>query len=346
MPPIRLLVVNDSSLARQLISKMLSSESDIDTLLMASHGQQALRQLSREHVDLVLLDVEMPVMNGLETLQELRREHPKLPVLMLSRHTQVGASMSVEVLLKGATDYLAFPDQAARDPEIQGAFKRELLDKIHRLVSGKSTTRPLTPPAGHYDYVGLLAIGSSTGGPRVLEKLLSLLPAPLAVPVLIVQHIAADFVDTLVESLTRKTGHLVQVARAGAVLRPGEVWVAPNDQHLVVSQRDGKRILQLNHAPPENSCRPSVDVLLRSVAQHYGATALAVVLTGMGSDGLNGARQVHEQGGHVLVQDQASSVIWGMPGAIAQAGLAEGILPPEELAQEILRRLRHGKNPA
>lgn len=341
---VRILLVNDSSLVRQLVSGLFSDDPSYRVIATASNGELALRQLERQSFDLVLLDVEMPVMNGIETLAILRRDYPDLRVIMLSRYTVQGASVTVDALLRGASDYQTLPDNAAIDSEVRRLLKDDLIAKMQRLrqpgpETAKQTFVPV-PSSRRQQRLAVLAIGASTGGPRVLEQILSQLPANLPVPVLIVQHIAPGFVQALAESLDRKCRLPVAVASEGQALSQGRVWLAPGECHMALKVRNQQIYLTLNHDPPENSCRPAVDVLFRSAAIHYGAATLGVVLTGMGSDGLAGAREIRAQGGHILVQDQASSVVWGMPGAIAQAQLADQILSPEQLGQEILHRLQ------
>ncbi len=341
---VRILLVNDSSLVRQLITGLFAEDPFYRVQATASNGELALRQLSRQTFDLVLLDVEMPVMNGIETLSALRREYPDLPVIMLSRYTFQGAAITVDALLHGAVDYQALPDNAAIDPEVRRQLKDELVSKMQRMrpasvEAAKPSFVPI-PSSRRQQRLAVLAIGASTGGPRVLEQILSKLPDNLPIPVLIVQHIAPGFVQALAESLNRKCKIPVKVARHGEPLVRGEILLAPGECHLTVREKDQKMVVALNDGPPENSCRPAVDVLFRSVAESYGPSVLGVVLTGMGSDGLVGARAIREQGGHVLVQDQASSVVWGMPGVIAQAQLADLVLNPEQLTQEILHRLQ------
>ncbi|HEY9841912.1 MAG: chemotaxis-specific protein-glutamate methyltransferase CheB [Candidatus Sericytochromatia bacterium] len=338
----RILLVNDSSLVRQLVTRLLADQPGIEGVATASNGELALRQLALMPFDLVLLDFEMPVMNGLETLAVLRREYPRLPVLMLSRYTVQGAEVTVEALMRGAADYLTLPDEAAVDGLVRSRLQSDLLSKIQRLqAKPPANTRALPPHMARPDAkMTVLAIGSSTGGPRVLEQILCPLPRDFPVPVLIVQHIAVNFIQVLADSLGRKCSLPVRVAEHQHPVLAGEILLAPGAQHLQVMRRDKQLMVELDQGPQENSCRPSVDVLFRSLAEAYGSGVLALVLTGMGTDGLAGARAIAAKGGQVLVQDQATSVVWGMPGVIAQAGLADGILTPDDLAREVLARAR------
>lgn len=342
----RILLVNESSQMRQLVSGLLKDVPGLEQVVTAGNGELALRQLARQSFDLVLLDFEIGKPGGLELLDTLKRKHARLPVVMLSRQAVPGGDKTVQALMRGAADYLALPQKPPLDRDEQTKLKRELIALLKWI---KPATGPMIPakpafvapeslrPQRHLD---VLAIGASTGGPKILEELLAQLPADLSVPVLIVQHIAANFVSDFAHSLGRKCSLPVSVARHEQPLRPGEVLLAAGERHLQIRRRQSQVLALLDEGPLENSCRPSVDVLFRSVAEVYGSGALAVVLTGMGNDGLAGARMVRQQGGHVLVQDQASSVVWGMPGAIAQAGLADAVLSPAELAREILLRIQ------
>jgi two-component system chemotaxis response regulator CheB len=306
---------------------------------------------------LLLLDVEMPVMDGLVTLRKLRGRGHKMPVIMCSSLTQRGAKVTIEALAGGASDYVAKPaGQAGREAAIR-ALARELIPKI------KALTVQLPPPP-QAAYPGtprmplvfplaplpkaqpissvpvLLAIGVSTGGPAALDILLPALPASFPLPVLIVQHMPELFTRLLAERLNGRCPLQVREAVEGEPVRVGTVYIAKGNWHMevVAASRSGlPPTLRLHQGAQENHCRPAVDVLFRSAAAVYGAGTLAVVLTGMGSDGMLGCRVIREHGGSVLAQDQASSTVWGMPGAVANAGLAHKVLPLNALAPEILR---------
>lgn len=339
----KILLVNDSSLVRQLVTNLFANEPGVKIQAQASNGELALKQLQQQSFDLVLLDFEMPVMDGLQTLDHLRQHYPDLPVIMLSRFTYQGAKVTVEALLRGALDYQTLPDRAAVDSESAQQLKQELLDKIQRLQPVKRITQPLNYSAGQstrrQQTLALIAIGTSTGGPRVLEQLLSALPADLAIPIVIVQHIEPSFVGSLADSLNRKCLLPVGLAQHQQLLEPG-IWLAPGERHLSLQKSEQQVSFELINTPAENSCKPAVDVLFRSVAEIYGPAALGIVLTGMGYDGLNGARAIRQHGGHVWIQDPDSSTIWGMPGAVAQANLADKVLAPEQMAHEIIFRLQ------
>ncbi|MBL9079069.1 MAG: chemotaxis response regulator protein-glutamate methylesterase [Planctomycetes bacterium] len=341
----RILVVDDSSVARSLVVQVLTGEPGL-VVETAADGQLALEQIDRQPPDLVLLDVEMPVLDGISTLRAIRRQHPRLPVVMFSALTQRGAAITIEALVAGADDYLPKPRGMEGLAAMRDQLRSDLLQRVRSLCGrnrqpGKPRPTPTAAvlPAGRID---VLAIASSTGGPNALAELLPALPRDLPVPVVVVQHMPATFTTMLAKSLDAKCDLEVAEGQDGGAVVPGRVWIAPGGQHMVV-RRDGDRhVLGLNQEPPENSCRPAADVLFRSVAQTYGSRVLAVVLTGMGSDGCAGSAQIRRAGGAVLAQDEATSVVWGMPGAVARAGLADAVLPLTELAPAIVARLAAG----
>ncbi len=352
MAKIRILVVDDSVVIRRLVSEELDSDPALEVVGTASNGRIALARLTQVNPDLVILDVEMPEMDGLATLAELRKTHPRLPVIMFSALTQRGAEATLDALALGATDYFTKPAGAGGLEGSLEVIREQLIPEIKALCARPGigcelpkTPQPsttLTPPApcrpAATSALEVLAIGASTGGPNALAEVFRGLPADFPVPILIVQHMPPMFTRLLAERLTAEFRIPVQEAKSGAVLQPGRAWIAPGDYHLSVV-RDGTAIRTLIHQePPENSCRPAVDVMLRSVAQVYGAGSLAVILTGMGQDGLRGCEAVHEAGGQVLAQDEATSVVWGMPGYVVRAGLADRMLPLSLIADEIVRR--------
>ncbi len=346
IPPIRVLVVDDSVVARRILADGMSADARVEVLRPARSGETALQRLETEAASVVVLDVEMPGMNGLETLVELRRRHPDLPVIMFSALTECGARTTIDALTLGASDYLAKPGTVAGGllPEQTMAL---LIEKVVALGAGaeactvQGVRRPATDERANK--VGVLAIGVSTGGPNALVDLLPRLPGSLPVPVLIVQHMPPMFTRLLAERLDAKCELTVRECTDTVAPRAGEVWIAPGGRHMVVARGAAGVQLELGDGPPENSCRPAVDVLFRSVAEIYSAGALALVLTGMGQDGGRGAEAIVGAGGRVLVQDEATSVVWGMPGYVAKAGLASAVLPLPELAPEVVRRIGVGR---
>jgi two-component system, chemotaxis family, protein-glutamate methylesterase/glutaminase len=344
----RVLIVDDSVVIRRLLTDILSLEPDIEVVGAAASASIALAKIPQTNPHVITLDVEMPGMNGLDLLAEIRKSSPKLPVIMFSSLTQRAAVTTLEALARGATDYVTKPSGTVNRQEAVDHVRTQLVPKIralaghlerisgsHRLDVKPRQTATFACPLE----VGVLAIGSSTGGPNALVELFRVIPRTFPVPVVIVQHMPPLFTRLFAERLTASCPMKFHEAVHGDVLRPGEAWIAPGDHHLRVEREAGTLRLSLSKDLPENSCRPSVDVLFRSVADVFGERTLAVVLTGMGQDGLRGCRAIAARRGQIVVQDQASSVVWGMPGFVAKEGLAEAVVPLAELSSEILRRV-------
>lgn len=342
--PIRVLVVDDSAVIRRVLSDVLKEEHDIDVVAAVGTSDAALSRLSARDVDVVTLDVEMPGRSGLDTLEEIRKIEPKLPVIMVSSLTRRAAATTLEALARGATDYFPKPSGSSL-AEVCDQIRTGLIPKI-RAVCRRPTPLgapppppPVSmPPRGATRALQLVVIGCSTGGPKALAEVFKHIPATFPLPILIVQHMPPDFTRMLAERLDATCPLSFGEATEGERVAPGRVLIAPGDHHLTVRLVAGQAQVALNQDPPENSCRPAVDVLFRSASEAYGAGVLGVVLTGMGSDGLKGAQAIHARGGQVIAQDAASSVVWGMPGFVANAGIAEAVVPLTEVAQEILRR--------
>ena len=354
MDKIRVFIVDDSAVIRRLLSDLLKEDPHIEVIGMAANGELALPKIQQLHPDLVTLDMEMTVMDGIETLKALRKSQPKLPVIMFSTLTERGSSATMDALSLGASDYVTKPANVGSVIEGMGRIREELIPKIKALCASKFTapTPQPSPPRPEFRStrpvrrsaqgggIEILAIGVSTGGPNALAELMPALGKNFPVPVVVVQHMPPLFTRLLADRLGAISGFKCREGAEGELLRPGQLWVAPGGFHMVTERvRDGV-MLHLHDEKPENSCRPAVDVLFRSVAKCYGAGVLSVVLTGMGQDGLKGCEAVSAAGGQILVQDEASSVVWGMPGAVSNAGLAEKVLPLSELGPEILRRLQ------
>jgi two-component system chemotaxis response regulator CheB len=352
MPKIRVLIADDSVVIRRLVSNCLAEDQDIEVIGTAANGQIALAKIQQVTPDLVIMDLEMPVMDGLQTLAAIRRIFPRLPVIMFSTLTERGAAATLDALSLGASDYVTKPANVGSVGMAIQRVREELVPKIRALCARNPPVsvfvRGLAGGDGGKIFetrsisqarVGILAVGVSTGGPSALSTLFERLSKDLPVPVVIVQHMPPMFTRLLAERLAAVSGFRAREGEAGAMLLPGDVWVAPGGFHMEVEKTmDGVR-LRTHQGPPENSCQPAVDVLFRSVARVYGPKALAVVLTGMGQDGLRGCEYIREAGGRILAQDEATSVVWGMPGAVSQAGLAEKVLPLHQLASEIDRRV-------
>jgi len=349
MAKIRVLVVDDSVVIRRMLSDCLGSDPDLEVVGTAADGHIGLAKITQLAPDVVTLDMEMPVMGGIETLKAIRKTHPRLPVIMFSTLTERGAVATLDALSLGANDYVTKPANVGSVSVALQRIQDELVPKIKALCRRPAVTAPrpvvrVLPGAAAEGAtrIDILAIGVSTGGPNALVSMLPELAVNFPVPVVIVQHMPPLFTRLLAERISAISGRRAREGEAGAMLMPGDIWLAPGGFHMEVEKSpQGVRLL-LHEGPPECSCRPAVDVLFRSVAQVFGKHALGVVLTGMGQDGLVGSQHIREAGGQILAQDEASSVVWGMPGAVSHAGLADKILPLGEIANEINSRVQAG----
>lgn len=352
MKRIRVLIVDDSVVVRRIVRDALSNDPAMEIGGVAANGLIALSMIEQTSPDIVTLDVEMPEMDGLELLRRLREKRPNLPVIMFSTLTQRGALATLEALALGARDYVTKPANVGSVTTAIDTIRTELIPKIKALCGDRSLLLPPiestpatrrnvpAPPLLIPHPLEIVAIGTSTGGPNALAEVLPQLPMDLPAAVVVVQHMPPTFTRFLAERLNATCRMEVMEASSDQMLRPGKIFIAPGDYHIVVEPRGTRMHLCTVRTPPENSCRPAVDVLFRSVAGGYGNRALGVVMTGMGQDGLRGARQMHDAGATIIAQDEATSVVWGMPGYVAQAGLAGKILPLPEIAMEIVRRVR------
>ncbi|WKN47634.1 chemotaxis response regulator protein-glutamate methylesterase [Nocardioides sp. Arc9.136] len=353
---IKVLVVDDSVVIRRLVSGLLAADPEIEVVGTAVNGRAGVEKVEALRPDLVTMDIEMPEVDGIEAVRRIRATGNKVPVIMFSTLTERGAVATLDALAAGASDYVAKPANVGSVGRSMEQVRDALIPRIKSLVPHHRSARPdaagprpapasevrpvaLRParpaPAGGHRVV---LVGSSTGGPEALGTLLAALPL-LPVPVVVVQHMPPLFTRQLAARLDRNVAARVVEAEHGQPLLPGTVTIAPGDHHLHVTGRPGRLAVRLSQEPPENYCRPAVDVLLRSAVEVVGGAALGVVLTGMGQDGCRGARALVDAGGSVLAQDQATSVVWGMPGAVAGAGLAELVLPLTDIAPEVVRRL-------
>ena len=350
MAGIRVLVVDDSVVIRKVLTEALATDAGIEVVGGAADGNIALSKIELLKPDLITLDVEMPGISGLETLIAIRKIHPKLPVIMFSTLTERGAATALEALSLGASDCVTKPQSSANIDETRARIRSDLIPKVKALGLKEKVAQlpaaPLRESAKQFpvrrnalpERIDVVAIGTSTGGPNALAVLLPALAKDFPVPVVLVQHMPPLFTRLLAERLGKQSAIAIHEGVQGEVLKPGHVWIAPGDFHMTVCREGQKVRLAMNQEPPQNSCRPSVNVLFESVAAIYGANTLAVVLTGMGADGQRGAQLIREAGGQVIVQDEATSVVWGMPGAVATAGLAQGVFPLHEIAGELQRR--------
>ena len=358
--PIEVLVVDDSAVIRRFVTEVLNGQGDITVQATASNGEIALERLAQRLPDVVVLDIEMPVLDGLATLERIRRRWRDLPVVMFSTLTTRGATATLDALARGATDYVSKPTHLGDLASAKAAVAAELVPVLRscatvrrtRLALGRSTvSRPTSAPTParrptpfhpRPARCDVLVIASSTGGPHALTEVVPALPATLPVPVLIVQHMPALFTRLLADRLNGRSPLSVHHAEESMPIEAGSVYLAPGGLHMLVRRgADGRARIGLDDGPPENSVKPAADVLFRSAAAFYGGRILAVVLTGMGSDGLAGCRVIRQAGGTIFAQDEATSVVWGMPGAVAREGLIDAELPLGEIAPAIAQQLGH-----
>ncbi|MDH5488924.1 MAG: chemotaxis response regulator protein-glutamate methylesterase [Rhodospirillaceae bacterium] len=368
------MVVDDSAVIRGLITRMLESDSDVDVVASVGNGQLAVNSLERNPVDVIILDIEMPVMDGLTALPKLIAVDKSVKIIMASTLTARNAEVSIKALSMGATDYVPKPS-TSREISGENDFRRDLLEKVKSLgamrrheVGGTVSKRQAPAPspsatagakpaeksseipskwelrdpsnvklreAGKMK-PDILAIGSSTGGPQALFEFLKGLQKSINIPVVITQHMPATFTTILAEHISRMSGWDCKEAKTGDRLEPGKILLAPGDYHMLIEQKGTDRVVRITQDPPENFCRPAVDPMLRSVVKVFGPRVLTVILTGMGNDGEKGSKVVVDAGGTVISQDEKSSVVWGMPGAVATAGLCSAVLPLNELAGYVM----------
>ena len=361
--PIRVMVVDDSAVVRGLISRMIEAEKDMVVAASVGNGQIAVSTFARSEIDIVVLDIEMPVMDGLTALPKLLEVDPEVKVIMASTLTVRNAEISIRALERGAADYVPKPSSSR---ELSGGmdFRRELIEKVRHLGNvrretrrAKGPTRPTSPshaaPAPLLKKASVeiklrpqpdvrpdvLAIGSSTGGPQALLSVLKGINPNPRVPIFITQHMPATFTAVLADHIARSTGLACAEAKDGEQVVAGRVYLAPGNYHMLIERNGAQIVVRLNDGPPENYCRPAVDPMLRSIAQVYGGRALVAILTGMGADGLKGGKEITAAGGAVIAQDEATSVVWGMPGAVATEGLCSAVLPISHVAPFINRMI-------
>lgn len=338
-----------------MLSDILSGDPGIEVVGYAANGKLALAKIPQLNPDIITLDIEMPEMDGLETLIELRKLYRKLPVIMFSTLTERGAVATLEALSRGATDYVAKPANVGSVSASIQSVRDQLIPKIKSLcpsklppLSGGQNRAILSKPTNATTpckprRIDAVVIGSSTGGPQALATLLKSLPGDFPVPIAIVQHMPPIFTRNMADRLNQECSLEVREAQGGELMEPGKVYIAPGDFHMQLTRERTDVRIKLNQDCPENSCRPAVDVLFRSGASCYGAGCLGVVLTGMGQDGLRGSEHIVQAGGMLIGQDEVSSVVWGMPRAVIEAGLAHAVLPLKEIADELGRTTSLGR---
>ena len=362
--PVKVMVVDDSAMFRLFLRTMLEDDPRFLMVGAARNGQEALDGVARHQPEVIILDVEMPIMNGLEALKRIKARNPEVEAIMFSAYTKNGAQVTVEALEIGAFDFVPKPDADSIE-DGQRQVRHDLVTKLTylhtrktlRQVSQNAKTawekhepkpsiplpepiRPLPvvqPVPRHRDVV---AVGISTGGPRALAQLLAGLPADLSAAVLIVQHMPPMFTQTLAQRLNEISGLEIKEAETGNELRPGVVFLAPGGRHMTVQGRQHSMEpfrIHINDDPPENGCRPSADVLFRSVAECCGSTAVGVIMTGMGTDGTRGLRSMRERGAYLIAQNEATCAVYGMPKRPVEEGLIREVLPLEDMADAINR---------
>jgi two-component system chemotaxis response regulator CheB len=346
---IRVLIVDDSVVIRRLVAHALSEDPEIEVVGFATDGAAALKRIAELSPDVVTLDIEMPVMNGLETLRNLKAAKAACFVIMFSTLTERGAAATIEALSLGASDYVAKAANVGKLDRSMDSLREQLIPKVKQFFSlGASPARvvnapalaviaPRLKPAQHRQVV---VIGVSTGGPNALASIIPMFPAVFPLPVLIVQHMPATFTRLLAERLDTLTPLKVREAKEGSPVEAGTILIAPGDHHMTVKRTEnGAVFIALNEDEPEHFCRPSVDVLFRSVAAVYGGGVIAAVLTGMGFDGTTESASLHEKGAWVIAQDEATSVVWGMPQGVVRAGAADVVLALNAIVPEIVRNV-------
>jgi two-component system chemotaxis response regulator CheB len=351
---IRVLVVDDSVVIRRLVTHALEQDPALEVVGVAANGVIALQRIPQLNPDVLTLDIEMPEMDGLETLRRVRREYPQLRVIMFSTLTERGAEVTLDALSLGADDYVTKASNEGSLDRSMARLREELIPKIKQFFHMPAqfqpairpgTARNMTPPAVYGTQVPyspkvrpkVVVIGVSTGGPTALGAILPGLPAGFPLPILLVQHMPPLFTRLLAERLSATCKMPVEEASQGALVEAGRILVAPGDFHLKVVSNAGAVRVCLDQAPPLNSCRPAVDALFTSIGDVYGGAVVAVILTGMGQDGLRGTGVLKARGASVIAQDEATSVVWGMPGAVVNAGLADRVVPLDQVVPEILR---------
>lgn len=359
---IRVMLVDDAVVVRGLFARWVEAEPDLEVVATLRTGRDAVNQLERVDPDVVVLDVDMPELDGIAALPLLLQKKRDLVVIMASTLTRRNAEISLRALSLGAADYIPKPG-SNREVSASTAFRRDLIEKIRQLGLRAKRLRhgirarvsrpaksapsivpaaeevaplrlrqmPLTPPR-------VLVIGASTGGPQALNRLVVQIDTVIQrAPVLITQHMPPTFTAVLAEHLARVSKFPVREANDGEEVNAGAIYLAPGGKHLKVERRDGLAVIAIDDGPMVNFCKPAVDPLFASAAQVWGSKVLALVLTGMGSDGLAGAKEIVAAGGHVFAQDEETSVVWGMPGQVTNAGLCSAVLPLQEIGGRITR---------
>jgi two-component system chemotaxis response regulator CheB len=343
--PIRVLIVDDSAVVRGVLGRMVDAQDDMRVATTATNGRDALDALRLQEIDVVLLDIEMPVMDGLTALPLIVQRHPRARVLVTSALTHQSASVTMRALGLGAVDYVYKPSTRGGGVFGVEAAAAEVVAKIRAVAGSGARTANMTamkgahgvqPPSGDFE-PQVLALAASTGGPNALATVVSGLPRDFPLPVLVTQHMPPIFTTMFAQRLARESCLPCDEARDGEALQPGRIYVAPGDHHLTVVGGGLTRspALRITSDPPEHHCRPAADPMFRTAAQAFPNGVLAVVLTGMGDDGRQGCRAVAASGGRVIVQDETTSVVWGMPGSVVASGIPCSIIPLQSISAHL-----------
>lgn len=344
MTTIRPLVVDDSVVVRNTLREVFRSVPEIGPCAVAADGKIALELIPQVRPGIVILDLEMPRLNGLETLRALQQTHPQLPVIVFSSLTEAGARETIQALAMGAADYVTKPARQNSLPATMERIRGELVPKVLAICAKRPTGRPSVtrrarhnPPSDSASVPQLLAIGSSTGGPAALERILSTLPADFQIPIVVAQHMPAVFTARLADRLNSRSPLTVTEVTEPKELQPGCAYIASGAGHMIITCRDDRNWCEPVSAPPGDTLKPAADLLFQTAAEVCESETLAVVLSGMGRDGERGCEAVRDADGYIIVQDEASSVVWGMPGSVARAGLADEIVSLSEISSTISR---------
>lgn len=337
--PVRVLVVDDSPTVRAVFTRLIGAERDLELAAAEDSAEGALSRIVETAPDVIVLDLDMPGMGGLDAIPQFIEIAAPARVLVVSSLTVRGAEHTLAALSLGAADTLAKPSPGKFDKEYRGTLLRKirLLGRVAKRARMKSAApiQPLRPAAKVAPH--LLAIGASTGGIHALGQLLGSMPGKVDLPILVTQHLPNSFMEPFVRQLRAASGRGALVAQDGMMVLPSQIIVAPGDAHLTVfASARGGVVVRLEDGPVASGCRPSVDPMFASCAAVYGPHAMGIVLSGMGRDGADGAAKLVAAGGTIFAQDAATSAVWGMPGAVASAGLAAAVLPPEQIAARVV----------
>lgn len=368
---VRVMIVDDSAVIRGFLTRFLDEDKDIKVISSVANGEIAVNSMERAKPDVIILDIEMPVMDGLTALPLLLKADPDVEVIIASTLTQANAAITLKAMSMGAAECL--PKPTSREMTDATQFKQSLIQKTKTLgqvsrrakkrkgllkditatttATSQSSTASVAPKPDiklRPEPTALLrpdviAIGSSTGGPQALLKIFDALKTSIPQPIFITQHMPPTFTSILAEHIAKQSGAVCAEGKDGEPVEAGRIYLAPGDYHMTVQDNNGARVIRLNQDPPENFCRPAVDPMLRSLAKVYGKKVLSIILTGMGQDGCKGAEEIVAAGGTVLAQDESSSIVWGMPGSVARAGLCTKIVSLAEMPDLIRRFAKAGQ---